>query len=141
MRTAIASLIATLLLATQCFADLTGDPHVHVSALSLGGGLIQYTIDMDNPLGGGVAVEVCVTGNINQFDTDGVIVNIPPIGDIVLIPPGEVNFEDEATIADGDPTYFGLGGKAADSWWDRSLLTVPNPPFGAHEDPCDRIPP
>ena len=123
---------AALICATPAFASHIEAATLNVDAIHLGGGLVQYTLSINNPAGGVIAVEVRVTGNINQIDTDGVIINAsPPAGEVVLLPPGEVNRIVEADIADGlDPVYLAAGGSTHDSWWDDTDLSTDNPPFG-----------
>lgn len=79
-------------------------PILQVTADHLGGGLIQYTINLNNDLGGDSAVQISASGNINQVPS--------------LSFPGGVSLQSDADVAQMfDPGYISLGGKAADSWW------------------------
>ena len=53
---------AALILTTPAW----GDPHIHVTANHLGGGVIQYTIDAHNDLGGSSAVQITAVGKACQ---------------------------------------------------------------------------
>ena len=87
-----------------------------VTAVHLGGGLIQYTLEIVNELGGNVAAQVSAQGNINQ---------------VISAFFGDVDIQSNADIADGfDAIYQGAGGKSADSWWNDLDFGTNNPPFG-----------
>ena len=42
---------------------------LQVTANHLGGGLVQYTLNVNNDLGGNSAVQISASGNINQIAT------------------------------------------------------------------------
>ena len=90
-------------------------PQLVVTANHLGGGLVQYTLEIDNTdPGGNVAIQISVTGSIHQVPS-AFFPDAPPNGGVDL-----------ATQADTsdmfDVGYQSLGGKAADSWWGRHRL-------------------
>ena len=120
----VAAIVAALIMAAPSFADVGVDPHLHVSANHLGGGLIQYTVDFDNPLGGAVAAEVTAQGNFNQFDA-----NVPTFagGAGFLAPVSTFSLAGAAEFFDSN--YVAAGGIPADSWWDNTDLSTANPPF------------
>ncbi len=87
-------------------AVATSEPSLDVTAIHLGNGLIQYTFNANNNLGGNVYAQISAQGG------PGAIVQVEA-GDS-----GAIDFLTEANLADtSDTTYQSGGGKDSDSWW------------------------
>ena len=92
-----------------------------VTAVHLGGGLIQYTLGVVNEQGGGITVQATASGNIQQ---------IPALFFPDSPPDGGADVLTQVTLAqDFDPAYLAAGGQDADSWWDNTDLATATPPF------------
>ena len=124
MRTLIAFLIAALIMATPTLAGHLADPHLHVTAIHLGGGLIQYTVEHNNPLGGATAVEITAVGNFNQIDA-----TVPTFagGAGFLAPVSNFSLAGAADFF--DVNYMAANGLATDSYYDDTDLSTAGPPF------------
>ena len=116
------SLVVSTLVGMVLFTVQTASatPFLDVTADHLGGGYVQYTLSIDNDLGGNVSVQLSVTGGPGQINQVASIL-------------GDIDQLSYAITADGlgatDTLYFAGGGKAYDSWWDYANFSIPALPF------------
>ena len=117
------SLVVSTLVGMVLFTVQTASatPFLDVTADHLGGGYVQYTLSIDNDLGGNVSVQLTVTGGPGQINQVASII----FGDIDLLSDA-VAIEAQGTL---DALYFAGGGKAYDSWWDDANFSIPALPF------------
>ena len=130
----LAVLSAALIISTPSLAVPVGPPnvlHLHVTGQHLGSGLVQYTLEVDNPPGGAIAVDIMALSLGGPFEHRDANVPIFSGGSGVLAPVDTFNLSQAAVFFDPvnyDNPLTANPGDQEDTWYDDTDLSTPTPP-------------